>query len=246
MTYKYLWDKFTDYYSSLVFHPQFFLKKYNNTAILLAEKYATGTLLDIGCGRMPYKKRLLPKIKRYIGLDSPVTAKMYHGENKPDIFADANKIPLVNKSIDTILSLQVLEHLSEPQKSLSEIKRLLKKNGMLILSTVQYYPLHDEPYDFYRYTKYGLINLLKEQGFKIIKFKEEGNVFILMGQSFNIYLMLVLKKLINTFIGKILAILLLPFFLSVTTIINLITYPLSCFDKNSHFRIIHTLVAKNI
>lgn len=246
MSFKSLWDGFTDYYSSLIFHPQFFLKKYNNTAILLAEKYATGTLLDIGCGRMPYKKKLLSNIKQYIGLDSPITAKLYHGENKPDIFADANKIPLSNKSIDTILSLQVLEHLSAPQKSLSEIKRLLKKNGLLILSTVQYYPLHDEPYDFYRYTKYGLINLLKEQDLKIIKFKEEGNVFILIGQSFNIYLMLVLKKLVKTNIGKILALLFLPFFLSITTIVNLITYPLSFFDKNSNFRIIHTVVAKNI
>lgn len=245
MSSKSLWDSFTDYYSSLIFHPQFFLKKYNNTAIKLAEVYATGILLDIGCGRMPYKQRLLPKIKKYIGLDSPVTAKMYHGSNKPDIFADANHIPLENKSVDTILSLQVLEHLPEPQKSLSEIKRLLKKKGVLILSTVQYYPLHDKPHDFYRYTKYGLQNLLEEQGLKIIKLKEEGNVFILIGQSFNIYLMLILKNLVKTPLGKIIVILLVPFFLSITTIINLITYPLSYFDRNSHFRIIHTLVAKN-
>lgn len=246
MSFKYMWDRFSDSYSSLIFHPQYFLKKYNRTAINLAEKYTKGILLDIGCGRMPYRERLLPKLKKYIGLDSPVTAKLYHGEEKPDILADATNIPLNNRSIDTILSLQVLEHLPKPQESIAEIKRLLKKDGILILSTVQYYPLHDEPFDFFRYTKYGLRKLLEEHNLKIIHLKEEGNIFVLIGQSFNLYLMLILKNLIKTPSGKILTIFVLPIFLLATTTINFLIYPLSFLDPKSNFRIIHTLVARKI
>lgn len=246
MSFKYLWDLFTDSCSSLIFHPQFFLKNYNRTAIELAEKYAKGILLDIGCGRMPYKARLLPKVKKYIGLDNPMTAKLYHGENKPDIFADATNIPLKNNSLDTVLSLQVLEHLPNPQKSIFEIRRLLKKDGIVILSTVQYYPLHDEPFDFFRYTKYGLKKLLNEQNLKVVHLKEEGNIFVLIGQSFNVYLMLILKNLIKTPSGKIMAFLILPIFLLATTIINFVIYPLSFLDQKSKFRIIHTVVARKI
>lgn len=244
LNFKTIWDKFTDKYSSLPLHPQYFLKKYNYAAIKFALNYAKGILLDIGCGRMPYKRALLPYIKKYIGLDSPETSKMYHGKDRPDIFADATKIPLPKASCDTILLLQVLEHLPEPQRAIEEIVRVLKPNGVLILSTIQSYPTHDEPYDFYRYTKYGIKHLLEKGGLKIIKHKGEGNVFTLSFQSFNVYLMLILKSLTKQKNGKLIAAFLAPVFLCITTVSNLITLPFLLLDKKSKFRIIHTVVAK--
>lgn len=241
---KSLWDKFTDTLSQTLIHPQYYVKKYEQTAIDFATEYSKGVLLDIGCGRMPYKKKLLPYIDKYIGLDSPETAKLYHAENKPDLFADATNIPLPPKSCDTILMLQVLEHLPEPEKALHEAARLLKLKGVLIISTVQLYPVHDPPYDFFRFTKFGLQFILKQTGFKIVKIKEEGNFFVLQFQNFNIYLMLILKSFAEKKMGILLAIILAPLFLILTLSSNLLTLPFLLFDKTTRFGIVETVVAK--
>ncbi|MEK7188359.1 MAG: class I SAM-dependent methyltransferase [Patescibacteria group bacterium] len=244
MDFKKIWDIFTDRYSFLPIHPQYYIKSYTNNSVNLALKYAKGTLVDIGCGRMPYRGKFMSKVKKYIGVDNPDTAKYYHGELKPDIYADAVKIPLQSNSCDTVLLLQVLEHLPETEKSLKEAGRLLKKGGHLILSTIQSYPLHDEPYDYYRYTKYGIEHLLTNNNLKVIETKEEGNVFVVCFQSINIYLMLTLKKLIKKRVGTLFIFLVAPVFFILTFLSNIITYPFTFFDKKSSFRIIVTSVAK--
>lgn len=244
MNLKNIWDSFTDRYSYLFIHPQYFVKKYTNNSIEMATKYASGTLLDIGCGRMPYKNKFLPFIKKYIGLDHPEVAKLYKGKEKPDILADTTKVPLPNGSCDTITCFQVLEHLPDPSKGLEEMNRILQKNGRIIISTIQFYPLHDEPHDYYRFTKYGLSHLLKQSGFVVLKHKSDGNVFTLIFQSINIYLMTILKGLAKQDLGKVLAFCLAPFFLAITTTNNLLTLPFLSLDRNSSFRIIHTVVAK--
>ena len=245
MTLKNLWDIFTDKYSLSIFHPQYFVKRYENSGVKLAEIYAKGIVVDIGCGRMPYKKRL-GHIKKYIGVDSPVTSKWYNSQNKPDIIADATHIPLQDRSCDTILSLQVLEHLPDPQEALNEMKRLLKRNGILILSTVQTYPLHDDPHDYYRFTKFGLKKILTKAGFRIIRHEEQGNIFVLLCQATNIFLMLQLKYMLEQNYSRYLAILLLPFVLIFTTLFNLITLPVSKLEKKSKFRMVQTLVDKKV
>lgn len=225
-------------------HPQFFYKLYSNTATRMAEKYAKGTVVDIGCGRMPYRERILARAGRYIGVDSPSTAKLYKGKVKPDIFADATRIPLPDRSADTVLLFQVLEHLPDPQAALTEIERILKNGGYLILSTIQSYPVHDEPHDFYRYTRYGLEHLVKKSGLKIVKQKPEGNVFVLIFQSFNVFLMLNLKKLTGSSMMLPLAVLLLPLVLVLCIVSNFFAAILSVFDTSSKFPVVHTLVAK--
>ena len=240
---KSLWDIFTDRYSFFPIHPQYYTKKYTRTGIDLSIKYARGTLLDIGCGRMPYKERLLKGAEKYIGLDQPNTAKFYKGKEKPDIFADATAIPLKSNSCNTVIALQVLEHLPEPLKALQEAYRVMSPRGMLILSTIQSYPTHDEPYDYYRYTRFGLEYLVKQARFKVKNTISEGNIFILIEQSFNVYLMLKLKQLSLSPLGKILAILLLPFILVLTLVLNLLSLPFQYIDRRSNFRIVQTLVA---
>lgn len=244
MDLKNFWDIFTDKFSSLIIHPQYFIKKYTNNSIKFALHYARGTLLDVGCGRMPYKKEFLPCVDKYIGLDHPEAAKYYKGKEKPDILADSTQIPLPDNSCDTVTCFQVLEHLPEPIKALEEMRRVLKKNGRIIISTIQFYPLHDEPYDYYRYTKYGLSHLLHHVNLVELKHREEGNVFTLIFQSLNIYLMFILKNMVKSDKRKIIALLLAPFFLSITTFLNLLTFVFLALDKKSRFGIIHTLVAE--
>lgn len=80
----------------------------------------------------------------------------------PDVVDDITQSSFQDESFDAIVMLEVLEHVVNPIGAASEVLRLLKPNGQLILSTPFIFPLHDRPHDFFRYTKYGLTHLFKE------------------------------------------------------------------------------------
>ena len=91
----------------------------------------------------------------------------------PDFVMDVTKLKFDNNSYDLVIMMEVLEHVKEPKKAISEIYRVLRPNGQLILSTPFILGIHDEPHDYYRFTKYGLEYLLMD--FKIET--EETNDF---------------------------------------------------------------------
>jgi SAM-dependent methyltransferase len=120
----------------------------------LLKKHATGLLLDLGCGNVPlydvYKEYVIDNI--CIDWD-----KTLHKNPYLDFETDLNNfIPLESNTFDTILCTDVLEHLAEPHKLFGEIARLLKPNGKLILAVPFYYWIHEDPHDYFRYTKYAL------------------------------------------------------------------------------------------
>jgi SAM-dependent methyltransferase len=128
------------------------------------KNYSTDKLtLDLGCANSWYTKYF----KNRIGLD------IYKGKGV-DVVGDAHSLPFEDNKFDLILCTEVLEHLHSPQIAISEMHRVLKKDGLLILTTRFIFPLHDSPNDFYRYTKFGLEYLFKE-GWRIERLEEEVN-----------------------------------------------------------------------
>ncbi len=130
-----------------------------------------GLTLDIGCGHVAYQKYF----PNYIGFDIQPGLKV-------DVVGDAHNLPFKDEKFDNILCTEVLEHLHSPEIAISEMKRVLKKGGKLILTTRFIFPLHDIPNDYYRFTKYGLKYLFKE--WKILELKEEtdtiGSIAVLL------------------------------------------------------------------
>lgn len=103
--------------------------------------------------------RNLFKYEQYIGLD------MRKGRGV-DVVADATSLPFDNESFDLIICFETLEHAQKFWLIASEINRTLRKDGGVIISTHQNYPLHKHPSDYFRYTPYGLVSLfsfLKEK-----------------------------------------------------------------------------------
>lgn len=94
---------------------------------------------------------LLPKSK-YIGLDMQAGVGV-------DVVADATALPYDDRSFDLVICLETLEHAIEPWKIAKEIERVVKKNGAIILSSQQNFPIHMHPSDYFRYTPYGLASL---------------------------------------------------------------------------------------
>lgn len=80
----------------------------------------------------------------------------------PDTVGDAHNLSFQDSSFEFILCTEVLEHLHTPQQAISEMGRVLKPGGTLILTTRFVFPIHDAPHDYFRYTKYGLTHLFKD------------------------------------------------------------------------------------
>ena len=122
-------------------------------------------LLDVGCGEKPYKGILSPHVNFYVGIDLPQTL---HAQCKIDAFANAHHLPFRKETFDTVLCLEVLEHVERPLDVIREMYAVLRKGGVLVLSAPQNYCLHNDPADFYRFTKQGLAELVGNQaGFTI-------------------------------------------------------------------------------
>lgn len=120
-------------------------------------------LLDYGCGTMPYKELYLPFVSKYIGAD-------FSDNALADIFFDENNIlPLPETTISIIVSTQVLEHVANVNLYLQECHRLLKEDGLLILSTHGFWKYHPHPQDYWRWTKAGLEKILIDNQFEPIE-----------------------------------------------------------------------------
>jgi len=151
--------------------------------IILSANYAKGTMLDIGCGTKPYESIFANRVSHHWGLDLPSTASKSYGDlTRTDIYANCLEIPIKSESVDTILSTEVLEHLPEPLKMLQEAHRSLKKGGYLILTAPMVWGLHEEPFDFFRYTQFGLQYLIEKAGFNIVTINARGGIFSVLGQ----------------------------------------------------------------
>lgn len=179
----------------------------------LAKKFVQvkGRLLDIGCGSKPYQG--LFNNNHYFGLDLQPSVHT-------DIVASASCLPFKNKAFNTVLLLEVLEHVPNPHQVLVEIHHVLKDEGCLIISIPFTTRVHGEPNDFIRLTEYGLKNLLSNN-FKIICLKERGGFILAMGQSFVFFLAENFNHTINRLFSKLLG-----------CIIQLICIPL---DKIFHY-----------
>ncbi|HET7333269.1 class I SAM-dependent methyltransferase [Dyella sp.] len=146
------------------FHPQWLVFRSLRRTREWVHAKACGTVLDIGCAD-GWVKDVLSSDCSYIGLDYPAGAGGLY-DAKPCVFANGASLPFVESIFDTVLLLEVLEHVSDPEDVLSEIRRVLKPGGKLLLSVPFLYPLHDAPIDYRRYTAPGLVQILQRSGLR--------------------------------------------------------------------------------
>ena len=129
-------------------------------------QYATGSLIDIGCGDKPYLEMAAPYVSEHVGLDHEASL---HDRTQIDLVGTAYTIPAPAQRYATVLCTDVLEHLEEPGAALAEAFRVLKPGGYAIYTVPLFWHLHEEPRDFYRYTRHGLKYLFEKVDFEIIE-----------------------------------------------------------------------------
>lgn len=156
-----------------IFHPRkYILTKVRKELQKVFDRNITktdGMLLDYGCGDMPYRNYLSPKVEKYIGAD-------IEGNDKADILILSNgRTPLADNTADYVISTSVLEHVPDVALYLNESARVLKKEGLIMLTTHGIWMYHPHPTDFWRWTSMGLKKVFEDNGFEIVHFQGVGS-----------------------------------------------------------------------
>ena len=179
-----------------------------------------GSVLDVGCGNSSYRN-LMNNVEYYVGL-----------ETDPDsgaeiIIKPSESWPVADESFDNVIILQVLEHVNDLQAVLSEIKRVLKPQGTLIISIPFLYNEHGSPDDYRRLTTRGLTSLL-EDDYKIIEVSKIGGI----GTTLTI---LILNFFVKYKPTRILILFVFPMWLVACTALNLFAKLLDRLDDTQMF-----------
>ncbi|MDP2188253.1 MAG: class I SAM-dependent methyltransferase [Sphingobacteriaceae bacterium] len=164
---QYKLQQFQPAWYSLFINPFYIIRKALFTNIQkLAPHLGGGRLLDFGCGAKPY--RSLFEVTEYLGLDMENPGHP-HLTEEVDVFYDGKTIPFENNSFDAVLSSEVLEHVFEPESTLREINRVLKPGAMGLFTVPFVWNEHETPYDYGRYSAFGITHLMQKSGFEIVE-----------------------------------------------------------------------------
>jgi SAM-dependent methyltransferase len=143
-----------------------------------------GRLLDFGCGRKPSEK--LFSVDEYIGIDTMTTGHE-HKNSKIDVFYDGKNIPFEDNSFDSIFCSEVLEHVFNLDEVMPEIRRVMKPDGKILVTVPFCWNEHEVPFDFGRYSSFGIIHLFEKYGFKVTTLKKSGTFARVNMQLFALY-----------------------------------------------------------
>lgn len=131
-----------------------------------------GSVLDVGCGDSPYRFLLNENNISYQGIDIE-GAKNFDYNNMEVVFFNGEDIPFENEKFDAIICTEVLEHVSNYQKLINEMHRVLKPNGTAIITIPWSARYHYIPYDYFRYTPSSLKIMFSD--FNDVKISPRGN-----------------------------------------------------------------------
>lgn len=168
----------------LPIHPQWLLN--GNAPAIKLLSHAKGRVLDVGCADR-WVENHLPAGCEYVGLDYYDTGHVLYKAN-PTIFGDASDLPFPDEHFATVVMFEVLEHVAKPREAILEAARVLEPGGLLILTMPFMYPMHDEPFDFQRYTSHGLRREMQEAGLQITQIEGGLNSAESAGLNYSIAL----------------------------------------------------------
>lgn len=194
----------------------------------------TGKTLDVGCGTKPYEKYF--GSSEYIGLE--VESTIHREYTKADKFYDEKDFPFADSEFDSVVTNQVLEHVFTPDAFLSEINRVLKKGGTLLLTVPFAWDEHEQPYDYARYSSFALRFLFEKNGFEIISGVKSANNLSAIFQLIGAYIYKVTHK------NRPLKILSTVFLIAPVTILGLLFGKI--FPSNDDFYLDNIILAKKI
>ena len=137
------------------------------------------TVLDAGCGEQPLRRVIEASGAHYLGLDVSQNRR-----GTVDIVASLGSVPREDASVDTIVCTEVLEHVSDTAAAFSEMARLVRGGGVILLTTPFSYPLHEEPHDYVRLTARAIGELAARNGLRVSEVHALGNEVEVLALTF--------------------------------------------------------------
>lgn len=187
---------------AVFFLPTFIIRKGLFKGVKSFSHLLKGRLLDVGCGSKPYQNLFL-NVTEYIGMDIEVSGNDKDNKKYIDVYYDGKTIPFDSNSFDSVISSEVFEHVFNLEDILKEINRVLKPGGNALFTLPFVWEEHEKPYDFARYTKFGILHLLQKAGFKIVEYQKSTNDFETIFQVF-VHRFLLLQPFRNKILVRIL------------------------------------------
>jgi SAM-dependent methyltransferase len=148
------------------------------------DRYVTGLvdILDVGCGDQPYYPIFAPVAREYVGAD------IAPGEGVRFV-CTAEELSAPDASFDLVLATQVLEHVEDPHRSLSQMCRVSRPGGLVIFTTHGVWPYHPTPNDYWRWTHQGLEKLMAGiEALELVEVTPHGSTPLALAQLAAFYI----------------------------------------------------------
>jgi len=184
LKYIYRRQMFFPTFLGMIINPYYFARKGLAKHIGEFGGHISGRVLDIGCGSKPYEE--VYAADEYVGLEYDT---LKNRKNKAaDYYYDGRKFPFDRDTFDSVVANQVFEHVFRPNEFMKEINRVLKHKGILLMTVPFVWDEHEQPYDYARYTSFGLRSLLAEHGFKVLEQRKSIDDISVIFQLINVYI----------------------------------------------------------
>ena len=177
-------EQFNPRLVGVITNPFYFSRQGLFKAMVTLGKELNGKLLDIGCGTKPYAPYL--HAAEYVGVE--IDTERSRKTSKADFFYDGKKLPFESSTFDAVLANEVFEHVFNPTEFLHEINRVLKQDGKFLLTVPFVWDEHEQPFDYARYTSFGLRYILEQHGFQVVRSKKSVDDIRVIFQLWNEYI----------------------------------------------------------
>lgn len=177
-------QEFYPSFGGMFINPFYHARKELVQEVTCLSRFIQGNVLDVGCGRKPYES--LFDCDHYTGLelDTPENRQ----NQKVDLFYDGKHIPVSDAYFDNIVMFEVLEHVFNPDEFVAELYRVLKPGGAMLMTAPFVWDEHSQPYDYARYSSFGLKFMLEKHGFAIVEQRKTLADIRILFQLINSYI----------------------------------------------------------
>lgn len=165
-------------------NPFYFARKGLAAHVRDLGRHIGGRTLDVGCGSKPYEG--LYASTKYVGLEYDTPQN--RAGKKADHFYDGETFPFTDNEFDSVVANEVFEHVFNPDRFLDEAYRVLRPGGMVLMTMPFVWDEHEQPYDFARYSSFGIRHLLEQHGFEIIEQRKSMDDVRVIFQLINTYI----------------------------------------------------------